>query len=301
MKAWLVQHGRAMMSTLGRMARTPLASVLNVGVIGVALALPLAFYAVLANLQGVAAARTPIPQLSLFMTLEAQPADVQHVEARLKKHADVASYRFVSRASAFEELKAKSGLADVLASLPGNPLPDAFVINTRDSSTAALEKLRDEFKTWPRVEHVQLDSAWARRLDAALSIGRLAVWTIAGLLGLALVAVTFNTIRLQILTQRAQIEVAKLIGATDGYVRRPFLYYGALLGLLGAVAACLIVVAGAAFLNTRLDDMAVLYGGVLRLSHLGLMDNLGLCAMSAGLGWLGAWLSADHHLAEFRA
>lgn len=299
MRALLLQHARALIATLGRFARAPLASGLNVGVVGIALALPLAFYTLLLNVQGVARDATPAPQVSVFLALDAQTAEAKDIESRLKKHPGIARYRFVPRNAALEELKVKSGLADVLSSLPGNPLPDAFVVDARESSTPALEKLRDEFKAWPKVEHVQLDSAWARRLDAALNLGRLAVWVIACLLGFALVAVTFNTIRLLIVTQRAHIEVAKLIGATDAYVRRPFLYYGALLGLLGGVCACLIVAGGLWLINGRLAEMAGLYGTTLRLNALAAADLLSLCALSAGLGWLGARLSVDRHLAEF--
>lgn len=299
MRGWLRQHTRALLATLGRVAGTPLASSLNVGVIGIALALPLAFYTLLVNVQGAARERTPAPQLSLFLTLDARPAEIKEIESRLKKSATVASHRFVPRANALEDMKAKSGLADVLASLPDNPLPDAFVVDARDASTPMLEKMRDEFKAWPKVEHVQLDSAWARRLEAALGLGRLAVWVIAILLGFALVAVTFNTIRLQIVTQRAQIEVAKLIGATDAYVRRPFLYYGALIGLLGGITACVIVAAGLWLLNGRLAQLAELYGTTLVLRGLAASDLVAVCLFCASLSWLGAHLSAGRHLAEF--
>ena len=248
----------------------------------------------------------------LFLTLDAHAADAKDIEARLKKHGQVARYRHVPRAAALKQLKTQSGLADVLASLPQNPLPDAFVVeartetraDARDAQTALLEKLRDEFKAWPKVEQVQLDAAWSRRLEAALRLGRLAVWSIALMLGFALVAVTFNTIRLQIVTQRAQIEVAKLIGATDGYVRRPFLYYGALMGILGGLTACLIVFIGIYVLNGRLAEFAGLYGSLsgapFRLSPPAALDALLVSLTAASLGWLGAWLSANRHLVEFR-
>ena len=299
MKNWIRQHRRSLAATLAKLARAPLASVLNIGVVGVALALPLAFYVILANLQNLAQDKAPTPQISLFLTLDAQATDARAIENQLKKHAAVAKVRFVSRDQALAELKAKSGLSDVIASLGRNPLPDGFVIDARENASVTLEHLRDEFKAWPKVEHVQLDSAWARRLDATLRLGRLVVLVFGTLLAFTLVAVTFNTIRLQILTQRAEIEVAKLIGATNPFIRRPFLYYGAVLGLAGGITAWIIVWAGLWLLNDRLGSLTQLYGASFTLRHLSLPDAASLCLFAAALGWLGAWLSASRNLAEF--
>ncbi len=299
MKNWLRQHGLCLTRTVARLARAPLASLLNIGVMGVALALPLAFYVALVSVQGGMRDHTPTPQISLFLALEAQIADTRELEARLKKHAGVAKFTFIARDQALAELKARSGLADVIGSLAGNPLPDGFVVDARVHAPAALEKLRDEFKTWPKVEHVQLDSAWARRLEAALQLGRLIVLVSGALLAFALVAVVFNTIRLQIVTQRNEIEVAKLIGATNPFVRRPFLYYGALMGLAGGVTGWLITLGGVHWLNGQLAGLADLYGTNLRLLHLSMADTASLFLFAAALGWLGAWLSASRNLAEF--
>jgi cell division transport system permease protein len=298
-KNWLRQHRLCLTATFARLARTPLASLLNIGVIGVALALPLAFYVVLVNVQNFARDKSPAPQVSLFLKLDAQSANTREIENRLKKHAGVTQYVYITRDQALADLRAKSGLADVIASLGRNPLPDGFVVDARENTAAALEQLRDEFKAWPKVEHVQLDSTWARRLDATLQLGRLIVLVLGALLAFALVAVTFNTIRLQILTQRAEIEVAKLIGATNPFVRRPFLYYGAVLGLAGGIGGWLITWGGLRLLNQRMAGLAELYGANLHLHHLSMPDTLSLCLFAAALGWLGAWLSASRNLAEF--
>ena len=299
MKNWMRQHWRSLALTLGRLARTPLASALNIGVVGIALALPLAFYVILVNLQSLAQDKAPTPQISLFLALDAQATDTRAIEDRLKKHTAIARYRFVPRDQALAELKEKSGLSDVIASLGHNPLPDGFVIDAKENTAAALEKLHAEFKAWPKTEHVQLDSAWAKRLDATLQLGRLIVLVLAALLAFALVAETFNTIRLQILTQRAEIEVAKLIGATNTFIRRPFLYYGAVLGLAGGVTGWLIVWGGLWLLNDRLAGLTQLYGASFTLRHLSLPDAASLCGFAAALGWLGSWLSASRNLAEF--
>ena len=149
---------------------------------------------------------------------------------------------------------------------------------------------------WPKLEHVQLDSAWARKLEALLRFGRLAALILAVLLSFALVAVTFNTIRLQILTRRDEIEVSKLIGATNAFIRRPFLYFGLLQGLLGGVAAWLIIITTLHLLNGSLAGLVQLYASSFTLHPPSAGNTLALLGFSAYLGWLGAWLSVAQHL-----
>lgn len=297
MRAWWWNHLDALRTTLARLARTPVATLLNVSVIGVALALPVGLYVVVVNLEGLARSLGSDPQLSVFLALDAGPADVKRIAARLREHPTVREARYVPREQALTELKASTGLADVVDSLPGNPLPDAFVILPRDPSPEALEKLRDEVRGWPKIAHVQLDAEWARRLEAGLKAALLAVSLLATLFAFALVAVTFNTIRLQILTRREEIEVSKLIGATDSFIRRPFLYYGTLQGLAGGLAAWAIIWAGVYVLNGALAELSRLYAAPIALRHLGMEDSGSLLAFSAALGWFGSWLSVNRHLA----
>ena len=297
MKAWLWHHLDALGMTLARLARTPVATLLNVGVIGIALALPAGLYVVLVNLQDLTRTLASDPQLSVFLALDASRADAKQVENRLRQHPGVREARFVPREQALKELKASTGLADVVDGLPQNPLPDAFVVLPREGGAQSLEKLRDEVRAWPKVTHVQLDTAWARRLEAGVKLARLAVWLLATLFAFALVAVTFNTIRLQILTRREEIEVSKLIGATDPYIRRPFLYFGALQGLAGGVAAWLIIAGGIHLMNGALAELGQLYAAQVAARHLTLEDSLSLLVFSAALGWFGAWLSVNSHLA----
>ena len=298
MKAWLWHQLDALRGTLTRFARTPLAALLNIGVIGVALALPAGLYVAVVNLQGLVRTLASDPQLSIFLSLDATRAEAKQIEGRLRKHPLVREARFVAREQALKELKASTGLGDVVDGLPQNPLPDAFVVLPREAGAQALEALRDEVRGWPKVSHVQLDTAWAQRLEAGLRLARLAIALLAALFAFALVAVTFNTIRLQILTRREEIEVSKLIGATDAFIRRPFLYFGALQGIAGGLAAWLIIGAAVVVLNGALSDLGQLYGTRLELRHLGLEDSLSLIAFSGVLGWLGSWLSVNQHLAR---
>ena len=296
MKAWLGQHVRCFASTLVKLARTPLGSILNILVIGIALCLPVGLYVLIDNLQAASGQLAAEPQISAFMALDASRAEIAQIETRLKQHARVQRFRFVPRDQALQELKQSSGLADVIDSLPQNPLPDAFIVSAKDNTPRALESLREEIAQWPRVVHAQLDAAWARRLDATLRFGRMVVLILGALLALALVAVTFNTIRLQVLTHREEVEVVKLIGATDAFIRRPFLYYGAVQGAAGGVVAWLIVSGGVWLVNHNLGELSHVYASLFQLKSLTPPDSAGLLLLPLALGWFGAWLSVGRHL-----
>jgi cell division transport system permease protein len=293
---WLLVHLDTLRESLARLARQPIASALNVVVIGIALSLPAGFYVGLNNLQTFSRQLSSDPQVSIFMAIDASAADVAAVEQRLKSNSEIGRVQFIGRDQALARLKRSAGLADVLANLGRNPLPDSFVVTARSNDPATLETLHDQARKWSKVEHVQLDAEWARRLDAALNVGRMLVTLLAVLLAVALVAVTFNTIRLQILTRRDEIEVSKLIGATNPFIRRPFLYLGALQGLAGGFAAWAIVALAVLVLNIQLADLTGLYGATFELEWPGLRDTMILLAFAAVLGWLGAWLSVSRHL-----
>jgi cell division transport system permease protein len=273
-----------------------MASSLNVLVIGVALSLPVGVYLALSQLQSFTRQLTSDPQISIFLELDADSRDSEAIEQRLRNESDVGNFRFIPRARALADLKRNAGLSDVLDNLRQNPLPDAFVATGVDSRPETLERLRDTAVKWPKVAHVQLDSEWARRLDAALRLGRTAIFILGLLLSSALVAVTFNTIRLQILTRREEIEISKLIGATNPFIRRPFLYFGGLQGLAGGLMAWGVLSIAVLLLNRDLSSLAALYSASFRIAGLQWDDAISLLAFSAMLGWLGAWLSVTRHL-----
>lgn len=296
MRTALIQHIGVVRFILHRLAATPIASALNIIIIGIALSLPIGGYVLLKNIQGVAEKLNGAPQISVFLSQSAGPDDVARYSNRLKNMSAIDRIEFVPRELALKQLQQSTGLADVIGGLTQNPLPDAFIIYPTLVDAAALESLRDELKTWPKFEHVQLDSAWAYKLQAALRFGRLAVLILAALLSFALVAITFNTIRLQILTRREEIEVSKLIGATNGFIRRPFLYFGFIQGLLGGIAAWFIIAFSLFVLNFSLEGLSQLYASSFTLHYLSYTDGLTLLAFSGYLGWLGAWLSVSQHL-----
>ena len=300
MKAWLTYHARAAGEMLRKIVRAPVTTVFNVLVVGIALALPAGLYVALVNLQKAVRTVSPEPQLTVFMALDAAKSDVSLVDTRLKEHPQVARLRHVPRERALEDMKRVAGMGGLVEALERNPLPDAFVVDAANPAPEEMERLKVEIAAWPRIAHVQVDTEWAQRLDAALRVGRIALMLFGTVLGFALVAITFNTIRLQILTQREEIEIATLIGATDGFIRRPFLYYGAALGLLGGLAACGFVWSATAVLNDALLDLSYLYGARWEIGQLGYRDGLSLLGFAALLGWLGAWLSVGRHLAHVR-
>ena len=292
----LSQHIRALFATLQRIGASPLSSLLNILVIGIALSLPAGLYVLLHSAQNLTRQISSTPQISVFLRVDASQGEVLRIGNELRQHNAIEEIKFVSRDQALQQIKQSLGLADVVDSLSQNPLPDAYVIHPKNPDPKALETLRDELRHWPKIEYVQLDSEWAYKLQAVLKFGHVAVLILAVLLGIALIAVTFNTIRLQILTRRDEIEVAALIGATPAFIRRPFLYFGFIQGLLGALTAWLIINGSLWLLNWKLDAVSQFYSSQFMLQPLSGNDSLGLLLLSAGLGGLGAWLSVRQHL-----
>ncbi len=298
MRSWLRQHRRALVAALGKLAAQKASGGVSALVIGVALSLPAGGYSLLEGLSSLAAGVALEPQISVYLKTGSTQSDADALAARLKSDARIGQVRFVPRTEALKELKATEGLADVIDALDHNPLPDAFVVRARDSSPETLAELAQELRRAPTVAHVQADAVWARRLASLARLGRLAVLLLAALLAFGLVAVTFNTIRLQILTQRDEIEVSKLIGATDTFIRRPFLYLGLLQGLAGGALALGIVWAGLSLLNGEVLTLAQTYGSSFRFDFLSQGDALAVMLFAGALGWLGASLSVSRYLLE---
>ncbi len=292
----LIEHLRVLRFTLRHMLLTPNASLLNILIIGIALSLPVGGYVLLKSVQTLGAQVAGTPQISIFLTAGTSAGDITRIGDKLRQHAGIKRVEFVPRDVALRKLQQTTGLADVIGGLSQNPLPDAYIVYPDDSTAKTLEALRDELTSWPHFEHVQLDSAWMHKLEALLNFGRMAVAILAALLSFALIAITFNTIRLQILTRREEIEVAKLIGATDSFIRRPFLYFGLVQGLMGGLAAWLLVAGSLLLLNHQVGVLTELYASNFSLQHLSLADSLTLLIFSAYLGWLGAWFSVSQHL-----
>lgn len=296
MRTLFTQHRAAIVLTVNRLLDTPLATLLTVAVIGIALSLPLGLYLVVDNLSQIAANSQGQPEISIFLKEQAGAAVRRDLETKLQARAEVKEYRFVPRDAALKALSQNMGLTDATALLGKNPLPDAFIVTAQDANPDHLDQLRQELQAWPGVQSAKLDSEWARRLNAFLRLGQQGVWLLAALLGFALAAVGFNTIRLQILALRDEIEVSRLLGATDTFIRRPYLYLGLLQGLLGGLAAWLIVASVFALINLRVAEIASLYHLNFLLARLAWHDGLALLLGAAALGWIGAYVAAHQHL-----
>ncbi|MDD2929167.1 MAG: permease-like cell division protein FtsX [Sideroxydans sp.] len=292
----LREHLHVLQTTLSRLWLTPGASLLNMTIIGIALSLPVGAYVLLKSVQQLASSVAETPQISAFMDAGKRASELSTLKDKLEKNERIAKVEFISRDTALQQLQQSTGVADMVGDLPRNPLPDAFIIYPKDADAGTMDSLYQELKAWKEFDHVQLDSAWIKKLDALLGLGRLATAILATSLSLALIAITFNTIRLQILTRRDEIEVTKLIGASDGFIRRPFLYFGLLQGLTGGIVAWLLVSTSLWLLNGSLENLTQLYSSDFQLHPLTWPDSLTLFAFSGYLGWLGAWFSVSQHL-----
>ncbi len=298
MKTWLDAHRHALLLVLKRLRTAPVANFIMIGVIGVTLSLPAGLYLVIDNLRSVTGSIATEPQVTLFLAQDSSATAIKDIEQRLKSEPAVRDFQFLGREAAWRALQEKNGLADSLNDLQKNPLPDAFVVHAKNTDPSAVEALQQSLANWPHIEHAQMDSAWVKRLYALLQLGNKAVLILTGLLGFALFAIIGNTIRLQILTQREEIEVSKLIGATDRFIRRPFLYAGTLHGLLGGVMAWLILLATLYIFNLSVSDLARLYASDFKLMPLDFNASLTLIGGAALLGWLGSWSAVGRYLAQ---
>ncbi len=303
---WLRLHALALADAFRHLARTPGSFMLNVVVVSIALALPIAGLTALENVRPVSEQLAVEPEISIFMTME-MPRDRStalglQIRNLVLESGNKGKLEFVPREKALSSLQDKSGLADAITALGENPLPDGYVLKLsgmQDVSDATrIEGLAAKLKALPGVEYVQIDSAWVKRLAALMHVLRLALLFLALTLGVVVVAVVFNTIRLQVMTQREEITVCRLFGATNAFICRPFYYTGALLGLAaGAVALGAVALALQPF-NTALADFARLYASEFRLSPLGLPASVAFLASSSCLGLAGAMLSVKRHLAR---
>jgi cell division transport system permease protein len=302
MSPWVRQHRFALGAALSTVRKSPGSFLFNVLVVAFALMLPLAGITLLDNVRPLSQQLSVDPEISIFMKLEATRAEAAALQPRIRAIAATggkADVDFVPREDALASMKDKSGLGDVIDTLGDNPLPDSFKMTLDGSSAASqVDTITEQLRALPGVDVVQVDSAWVKRLAAMLAILRLALLLLAVTLGIVVIAVVFNTIRLQVLTQKEEIAVSKLLGATDNFIHRPFYYTGALLGLYAGAVALGAVMLALNPLNGAIAEFARLYASEFQLAPLGALETAGVLAISAGLGLIGAMLSVQRHLAR---
>ncbi len=303
---WLRHHFAAFHAALRHLFKAPGNFLLTVLVVAIALALPFAGLVILENVRPVSDQLVVKPEISVFMKLDASreqsDAVAPQIRKILKDNKSQGQIVFIPREKALDILKNKTGLEDVLATLGTNPLPDSFIVTLTGLEHAMdasrVDEITEQITHLDDVDVVQIDSAWIKRLAALLGILRLVLLFLAVSLGAVVVAVVFNTIRLQVLTQSDEIEVSRLFGATNAYIHRPFYYTGALLGLFAGILALVLVVLGLQPLNAAIANFAHLYASEFALSPPSWPVTAILLAASAFLGLFGALLSVRRHLAR---
>ena len=284
-----------------RVLDNPVSSAMTWLVIGIALALPSGLNVALDNISQLSASWDSPAQISLFLHDEVSDERARELQTELSARADVSVSRFVSREEALEEFRSLSGFADVLSSLQANPLPHLIVVApTQDSDQLAAAGLRAELEAYPDVAQAVLDMEWLQRLNSLMMLGRRLVWAVAGLLILGVLLILGNTIRLAIESRREEIVIVKLVGGSNAFVRRPFLYTGLWYGVGGGLFAGLLVGASLWFLQDTVAELARLYQSDFRLRGLGIMGGLNLIILGGMLGLAGAWLAVSRHLADIQ-
>ena len=297
-EAYFARHAQTLIGSLGRIVNQPFATLMTMGVVAVALALPLLLSLFLSNLSAATGNWNDAFDLSVYMNKKASAARAASVAKQLRQRGDVATVRVITADQALAQFRNDSGFGKALDALSDNPLPDTLIVTpTLPASTPqGTDALKQAINTIADVQAVQLDTEWVKRLHAMLDILRRVVLLTAVLLGAGVVLIVGNTIRLDILNRRQEIEVMKLVGASDGFARRPFLYSGIWYGLGGGLLALILVAVAAVILAKPVDTLAKLYGSQFRLRGLGFTTATGVLALAVGLAWLGSWLAATRHI-----
>jgi cell division transport system permease protein len=297
-RAYFSRHAQVLIGSLGRIVQHPFAALMTMGVVAVALALPLFLTLLLQNARSATGNWNEAYDLSVYLDKKASAARLQSLAKQLRQRGDVAAVRIITAEQAFAEFRSDSGFGSALDALGDNPLPDTLVVTpTLSASTPqGTESLKTAIASLSDVQTVQIDTDWVKRLHALLDLLRRVVLLTGGLLGIGIVLVVSNTIRLDILNRRDEIEVMKLVGASDGFTRRPFLYTGIWYGLGGGLLALMLVAVASTVLARPVAHLAFLYGSAFSLRGLKMVTGLAVLGLSVGLSWLGSWLAATRHI-----
>jgi len=296
-KIWILRHVSTCIGALGRLAQQPFANLMTVLVIAVTLALPAALHLVIKNARSISGNLENALDFSVYLTANTTAADAENLASIIGQRADVESVVFVSADDALEEFKEHSGFGSALDHLEGNPLPHTLVVRPSGANTAqSMSLLNEELTNLPETDLVQVDTEWVQRFLAILDMLQRATLMGGILLGAAILVVIGNTIRLDIQNRREEIEVTKLIGASNAFVRRPFLYTGLWYGLGGGLLALALVGYGLYALEEPITRLAGLYNSGFRALSLDLRESLTIVGAGILLGLTGSWIAAARHM-----
>lgn len=302
MLVWLTRHLQTLVGALGDLSRNPFSSILSISVIAIALALPGGLFAALENINKFTSEFEHGAKISLFLAPQVTVKQATELQQSIQQHASIKLVELITPDQAMEEFKSRSGLQNALNSLTSNPLPVVLLAYPKDEIARSPEKLArliDELGKLKQVELSQFDIEWIKRLTALLELVTRAVWIIAFILGLGVFLVIGNTIRLAITNRQEEIRIIKLIGGTDAFVRRPFLYSGMLQGLLGGLLALLIIFLLFSFISAPTSSLSSMYGIAFSLDPLHLLPSLLLVSSGALIGWLSARVTVGVYLRQF--
>ena len=299
MSVWLRLHWHAFADAFRRLAAQPLGAAFSILVLAVAITLPVLAAVALQSAGTVTASLETDPHVNVYLTLDAGDEDVRRVGEALRSHPEAASVRFISRTQALDELKATTHLAELLASLDRNPLPHAFTVRVRSTDPARIGEARSAWSKLPKVDQVVADFEWSERLGRWVRFGNRALALVAAVLGAAVAFIVGHLIRLQVVSQRQEIEVSQLIGATAADVRRPFLYHGLVQGLLAGAAAVALSWGVALWAGSELRALTPDYASEIKVVFVSI-EGCGLVIGAAALlGLLGAWWAVGRELRQF--
>lgn len=297
-KVWLLTHLQAAIYSLGQLARNPFGSAMAIAVIGIALALPTGFYLILDNAKRVVSGFDTTLQVAVYLKLDVGDTKARELAERLRADTDIQSVHYISSTEALAEFREHSGFGNSIDALRENPLPALLLVQPAAAAgdSDAYDQLLAQLRALPEVDEAQFDHQWLERLQAIIETVQRAVLVLSVVLGMAVLLIVGNTIRLGIFNRRAEIEVTKLFGATDAFIQRPFLYTGLWYGLLGAIFAWLLITAAMLFLSGPVRDLASLYASDYRLQAVSAGQFLALFGCGVGLGLAGSWLAVQRHI-----
>lgn len=302
MNIWLNRHWQAIKLVLTRMLNNKLSSFMICLVVGVAMCLPGLFYIGVDNLSKLTDHMQNETEISLFLKLDASANTIREIDALLAKNTAIKQFHLVTKNEAWQKLKAKSEInneaSDAVNQLNKNPLPDAFFIQAKSADPEALEMLKNQLQALPGLEQALLNTEWAKRLASLLALGKKIIFFISLLLALALLVIIGNTVRMQILTQKDEIEVSNLMGATSNFIRAPFLYAGIFYGLFGGLLAILMIAGVIHIFNYSVTQISSLYSSDFSLALFNIKLFATIIIVAIVIGWLGAYLATSRAIAS---
>jgi cell division transport system permease protein len=298
MTGYLRQHWLALRDTLSAQVRAPVAFLLTASVIGITLALPAGVYLVIDNITRLSSGWQGAGRVSLFLKQELAGKAADKLADRLRRQPEIARVEVITPAQALEEFRRYSGFGDALSALDHNPLPTVLVVHpaTAQQSPEHVDRLARELRRVNEIDQVIVDLDWVRRLHAWLQLAEQGVWLLSGFLGLAVLLIVGNTVRLAVLNRRDEIIVVKLIGGTNAFIRRPFLYTGVVQGLAGGLLAWLVLGFSLWVLADTIRDLSQLHHSQFSAAGLDMAGGGLLAGVGGLLGWLGSRLAVGRHL-----